>query len=324
MKKLLILFSFVALQLTNLLGSYGQAPKQGVIPFLKEIIIQFPNVRDVTMTKDENEIYFTVQSYLGELSAIVHVIKRDGVWSNPQVANFSGRFQDMEPFLSADGLKLYFVSNRPLSNEEQKPKDFDIWYVERKNLNSNWSIPVNLGEPVNTKGNEFYPSLANSGNLYFTSDGELSKGKDDIFLSKYRNGKYEPPFSMNDSINSEGYEFNSFIDPEEKFIIYTCYNKKGGLGSGDLYISYHKGNDEWTTCKNLGNEINSTEMDYCPYVNPKSGKLHFTSKRSAVPDTFNEPLNFDSMREEMNKYENGLSRLYSVKIEKMLNGVFQK
>jgi|SRR5688572_5823957 len=282
-------------------------------PFLKEIISQFPNVRDAALIADGNEVYFTVQSYLGELSAIVVSRKENNEWAKPEVAGFSGQFHDLEPFLSHDGLKLYFVSNRPFNKNDSVVKDYDIWYVQRNDFKSSWSAPVNLGDPVNTKDNEFYPCVTKSGNLYFTCDGKNSKGKDDIFVCKYDDGKYQLPVSVSDSINTEGYEFNAFVSPDENFMIYTCYNREGGLGSGDLYISYHEGNGKWTQSGNLGKEINSAQMDYCPFVDFKNRMMIFTSKRSQLNTGADTRFHTTGLSHEFNKYSNGQSRLYQVK-----------
>jgi hypothetical protein len=293
--------------------SHGQDSIQKAQPFLPDIISQFPNVRDVAISADENEIYFTAQSYLGELSSIVQLKLENGKWSQPQIASFSGKYQDLEPFFSPDGLRLFFVSNRPTDNKTTKPKDYDIWFLERKNNKDKWSDPINIGTPINTTENEFYPSVSKFNTIYFTSDAINPKGKDDIFMSKWKNEKYEIPTSLGDSINSDGHEFNAFISPDESFLLYTCYNRKDGLGSGDLYISYNKGNGQWSTAKNLGKEINSAQMDYCPYVNIKSGVLYFTSKRSGLNMQFGKPYTITELKKEMNKYENGLSRLYQAK-----------
>ena len=43
--------------------------------------------------------------------------------------------------------------------------------------------PINIGEPINSPANEFYPSVANNNNFYFTCDERSTKGKDDIFFS---------------------------------------------------------------------------------------------------------------------------------------------
>lgn len=281
-------------------------------PFLPEIISQYSNVRDLTISPSEHEAYFTVQSPLGEVSAIAVIKKQNGKWTSPEVAPFSGKYNDLEPFLSHDGLKLYFVSNRPNDETDTEPKDFDIWVVGRKDVNSNWSKAINMGPPINSTGNDFYPSVAKSGNFYFTTDGSLSKGKDDIFVCKWNIDHYEAPVSMSDSINSEGYEFNAFVAPDESYIIYTCYNRKDGFGSGDLYISYSLGGGLWTASKNLGDKINSAQMDYCPFVNKKSNVLYFTSKRSNVIENPVTPRSMEQLKTELNRYDNGLSRLYHV------------
>ncbi len=289
--------------------SQEQAKPVAAFDFLKKYI----NTRDLALSQNQEEVYFTVQNTNEEVSVIAFSQKVNKKWSEPKLINFTGKHRDIEPFLSSNGLKLYFSSNRPMHDSISKPKDYDIWYVERQNLKSEWSAPKNLGLPVNTTNNEFYPSLTNSGNLYFTSDGSKSLGKDDIFFSKWENNKYSEPKTLGLNINSVGYEFNAFVSPDEKFLIFTGYNRAEGLGSGDLFISYIDKNGEWEKAKNMGAEVNSTLMDYCPFYDAKTQTLYFTSKRNSVSN-----LGFKTMEElekEINKYENGLSRIYKYSIK---------
>ena len=281
-------------------------------PFLPEIFSQFPNVRDIAISPEGDEIYFTVQSYQDEISFITQIKRINNAWSNPEIASFSGKYIDMEPFLSPDGLELYFASNRPLEVTDDKPKDFDIWYVLRENKNSDWSVPVNIGPPINSKDHQFYPSISKNKNLYFTSDALGSKGKDDIFFSKWDVDAYTTPVSLSESINSEGYEFNAFLAPDESYIIFTGYLREEGYGSGDLYRSYKGSDGRWSKAKNLGLNINSDKMDYCPYVDTKTNTLYFTSKRSSVNDSNVDLYTIQDFLNEMKKYENGLSRIYKV------------
>ena len=296
----------------------GAAQSQ-VQHFLPELFVQFPSVRDLAISSVEDEAYFTAQSYLGEISVILNIRKGNGKWSAPEIASFSGKYQDLEPFLSPDGLTLFFASNRPLSASETKPKDFDIWYVTRENQSSEWSTPVNIGPPVNSENDEFYPSVSDKNNLYFTGDAPGSKGKDDIFFSKWENGGHSNPVSLSDSINSEGYEFNAYISPDESFIIFSGYNREDGLGSGDLYVSFQDVDGIWSKAKNLGSEINSDKMDYCPFVNLNTHTLYFTSKRSQLdygPSGF---AATNDLLSEINKYENGLSRIYQASVQQLLS-----
>lgn len=282
--------------------------------FLPQLFSKFPNVRDLALSSDGNEMYFTLQSLQSEFSAILFSKKINNKWSKPEVASFSGKDKDLEPFLSSDGLRLCFASNR-LKDNKDTVADFDIWHVTRNSLKDKWSEPVNMGEPINTIENEFYPCITKSNNFYFTCDANATKGKDDIFLAKWNNGKYETPVSMSDSINSDGFEFNAFVAQDESYIIYTCYNKKGGLGSGDLYISYNK-NGNWTKAKNLS-EINCKYMDYCPFVDAQNN-LYFTSRRNNVKTGFDKRQTVDELLNEMNKYDNGSSKLYYVNIQGLL------
>jgi hypothetical protein len=285
--------------------------------FLADITNDFPNVRDFTMSPNGNELMFTAQSIMGNLSAIVSSKKINNSWSNPEVVSFSGQFFDLEPFYSNNGLKLYFVSSRALDSSDLKPKDFDIWFVERENLNSNWSEPKNVGSPINTKYDEFYPSVANNGNFYFTRDQPEQNTKDDIYVSEFKNSAYQTPKKLSLAINTEGYEYNAFIAPDESYLLFGSYNRKDGFGSGDLYISF-KTDENWSLAENLGANINSDKMDYCPFVDIQTNTLYFTSKRDYTKVLQENPLTTKEFIMELNKADNGSSRLYRVSINEQL------
>src|SRR5690606_5138669 len=189
-------------------------------------------------------------------------------------------FMYLEPFLTHDGKRLFFVSDRPLDDASQK-KDFDIWYVTRETKNSAWSAPINLGAPVNTEYDEFFPTLSDNNNLYLTIDAPNGLGKDDIYVAEWNGNSYNSPVLLNSNINSSGYEFNAFISNNEDFLLYTKYNAKDGMGSGDLYIS-RKTNGIWQKAKNLGATVNSKAMEYCPYYDEKNNILYFTSRRDEL------------------------------------------
>ncbi|MGE0560506.1 MAG: hypothetical protein AB7O47_01700 [Flavobacteriales bacterium] len=299
--QLLFFFAFFNCVLVN---------AQTVSPAL-EVLSTYSNVRDLTLSANGLEAYVSVQSPLSEVSVIVQLQKNNGVWSSPTLVSFSGNYNDLEPFLAPNGLRLYFASNRPTSDTATTPKDFDIWYVERSETTKPWGEPINLGAPVNSSYNEFYPAISQHYNLYFTSDRTGSKGKDDIFYSAFEKNNYMEPVSLSDSINSAGYEFNAFVSPNESYLIFTGYNRTDGLGSGDLYISFKGENQTWSKAVSLGENINSKYMDYCPFVDEQASTLYFTSKRS----TFNDSYQFKTIEDvlqEINKSENGQSRIYQV------------
>ena len=291
--------------------SYAQQPEPTPSPFMEDIVKLFPNVRDLALTDQHDEAVFTAQSVMGDISVLA-TCRFDGtIWKEPQVMIFSGMYSDMEPFFSTDGLTLYFVSNRPLDDTSKQPKDYDIWYVSRINRNAQWSQPQNLGSPINTGKDEFYPVITDSKTIYFTLDDTDLGQKDDIYKSVFKDGKYQKPERLGPEINSEGYEFNAFVSSDESYLIYTCYNRDDGLGSGDLYISYNK-EGVWQRSKPMGSVFNSDKMDYCPFVDEQTGLLYFTSKR-LFPEK--EPYNIDDLETlttKLNSSYNGSSRLYQI------------
>ncbi|WP_185154459.1 PD40 domain-containing protein [Fulvivirga sp. M361] len=304
---------FLVIFITSILAVQGQQ-YTSVEPAI-EILKGFPKVRDFTLSATGKEGYITVQSPLEEISVLARITKNAGDWTMPEIVSFSGKYKDLEPFLLPDGLRLYFVSNRPVTTVDSAVKDFDIWYVVRDNDKADWGVPVNLGWPVNSEYNEFYPTLASNNNLYFTSDAPAAKGKDDIFLSTWNGSEYTSPIPMGEAINTEGYEFNAYVSSDESYLIFSGYNREDGLGSGDLYISFRDENQDWSVARNLGEGINSKYMDYCPFLDTSTMTLYFTSRRSAI-------RNVDSFRsltafmDEINRYENGLSRIYKISVGK--------
>ena len=288
-----------------------------VVQFDK-ILNQFINVRDFCISKDGKEAFFSIQSPNQEISQLAYITKTNNEWSEPQLLPFCDSFKYLEPFLSHDNKRLYFASDRPLNSSSNEKKDFDIWYVERTNETEKWSQPINLGHPVNSELDEFYPSVSINNNLYFTMVSPYGYGKDDIYVSQWINGQYTDPVLLNENINGPGYEFNAFISENEEFIIFSKYNEEDGLGSGDLYVSKIDENGNWTKAINLGIPVNTKYMEYCPFYDEKNQMLYFTSKRNNLkPRSFNSVSEFSTY---INQNENGLSKIYktSIKLDVLL------
>jgi len=287
-----------------------QIQAQTVEPFLPKIFSQFENVRDLAISPDGKEIYFTIETPKKEFSTIAYIKKKGKKWSKPKVASFSGQFKDLEPFFSPDGLKMYFASARPTDKKSDQPKDIDIWVVSRTTIQSKWSKATNIGAPVNTEKDEFYPSVATSGNLYFTR--AVANRKEDIFMSKWKDNTYQSPTALSDSVNSKLYEYNAFVTLDESMIIFTSYGRKEEMGGSDMFYSKKKKDGSWTTAKHL-TALNSNKIDYCPFV--KDGYLYFTSERSEVPKSFKRKQTIKDLKRTAKQYTNGMGRIYRVKID---------
>ncbi|MCR5714106.1 MAG: OmpA family protein [Bacteroidales bacterium] len=99
------------------------------------------------------------------------------VWGKAQELHFvDDTVTVSHPAISSDALTLYFVSDMPGGMGGK-----DIWRTVRSDAGEAWSAPVNLGETINTAGDEMFPYVRDDGTLYFSSDGNPGLGGLDIF-----------------------------------------------------------------------------------------------------------------------------------------------
>ena len=272
------------------------------------------SVRDFTLSPNKDEIFFTVESNKNTIATILQLKKINGQWQM-DVAPFSGIYYDLEATFAPDGRTLYFASNRPLQ-KDSAIKDFDIWKTEK--INGVWQEPKNLDTIINTEADEFYPSVTNDGSIYFTAQYKHSKGKEDIWMSKWVNGNYTTPESVSDSVNSEKYEFNAYVLPDESAIIFTSCARADDLGGCDLYISKKDANGNWTKAKNVGPKINSTALDYCPFISFDKRFFVFTSNRSQLQKSYKNRMSINTFLKEMSQVQNGKGNLYWIDANEIL------
>jgi hypothetical protein len=281
------------------------------VTLLSSHLNKFQNVRDFCINHQTNEAFFTIQSPNQDISQIACV--KNGAWEDAGLLSFCDGYSYLEPFLTPNGNRLYFASNRPRDINTEKPVDFDIWYVERSNANAEWTAPINAGEAINSTEDEFYPVVTEKGNLYFTKDSKNGLGKDDIYICKWNGSSYENATLLQGSVNSTGYEFNAFVSQDESFMILTRYNALGGYGSGDLYISRKDQNGLWSIPENMGSTLNTPFMEYCPFYDPQTQTLYFTSKRNTLlPQKFSD---LNAYNDYIKRGENGLSKIYQFNIK---------
>jgi hypothetical protein len=267
--------------------------------------------RDFTISPSGDEIFFTIQQRGFLSSTIIRLVKENGKWSKPAIAPFSGTYKDLEATFTADGKTIFFSSDRPVTGATPK-KDFDIWKVS-KTVDGKWGQPENLGRVVNSEKNEFYPSVARNGNLYFTVEAAYGKGSEDIVYCKYTTSGYSAPVSLPGDINTKFDEFNAFIDPDEQFILFTSYGRENDMGSGDLYLSRKDAQGNWLPSHHLPAPLNSGSLDYCPYVTPDKKYLFFTSSRSIELRHEGKALTYDELKSALNAPGNGFDDVYWVK-----------
>ncbi len=283
--------------------------------FAEGVVSTRHNVRDFTLSPDYEELFYSVQHSQTGFTLILHSKKINDKWAIPEVAPFSGQYADFEPSFSPDGLRLYFSSNRPkeVGTEQQ---NFDIWYVEKSG--DQWGDPVNVGSPVNTDKNEFYPSVARNGNLYYTASYSQNVRREDIYVSRFVEGTYTEPEALDTAINSASFQFNAFVSPEEDFLIFSSWGREDDMGRGDLYISFKDSSDQWMPAKNVGETINSKFLDYCPFVSADKQYFFFSSDRMDTEMFKNKNLNWREFEDLVNSPLNGSTNIYILKFAELL------
>ena len=293
---------------TELTGPYlGQKPP-GMKPelFAPGIISTNMNAAKTTFSPDGKEIFFRLMNYNHSFNTIVFVKQENGVWSKPEVASFSGKYQDGEPYFSSDGKKLFFNSNRP-SEGQKEPKDYDIWVAERKE--SGWSTPVNVGSMVNSDKHEVNPAVSQNGNLYFASNRDGGKGNNDIYMSKLKNGKYTVPENLGDAINTSFAESGPFIAPDESYIIFNRYSNDTERG---LHISYRKNDGSWSEAVSMEKIIKTENTGFHGVVSPDNKYLFYSSSQSPYFPYPDHHLSYDEIVKMLNSPLNGSYNIYWV------------
>lgn len=156
----------------------------------------------MTFSRDYNTVYFTKipkrvnkeKIFIGKL--IPNSTNPTELFSEVQPLDFCGdNFNYSHPALSSDENLMVFASDRngPLSG-------MDL-FISRKSGNQ-WSAPENIGDSINTSGNEFFPFLDSDNNLYFSSDGLPGYGGYDVFTCSFNGTGWDKPVNLSAPINS--------------------------------------------------------------------------------------------------------------------------
>ena len=160
------------------------------------------NLGAVSFTADGKRAYYTrnqKKSFNTYQLEIWEAILKDGKWMNAHKMFFNNsKFSYFHPAITPDGKRLYYVTD-----DNTGEGGTDIYYVER-NEDGSWKNTVNLGQDINTAGNELFPTFY-EGNLFLSSNGHPGLGGLDIYrLIKGTNG--EPV------LKNMGYPINSSKD----------------------------------------------------------------------------------------------------------------
>lgn len=184
--------------------------------------------------------------------------------------------------ISADGQMLFFCSCADVAGQYPEGRkgygSCDIFYSVK--VGNRWSIPKNIGAPINSKYWESQPSIASDGRtLYFTSNRSGGKGKEDLYVTKLKDdGTWSNPENLGDSINTPYSEISPFIHPDNE-TFYFASDGHAGMGKKDIYYTKRKKDISFSVPVNLGYPINTKDEESSLIISADGKTAYYDSER---------------------------------------------
>jgi hypothetical protein len=189
----------------------------------------------------------------------------------------NSQYDEQMPSISGDGLELYFMSRRPGGF-----CNWDIWVSKRASLSDPWGEPVNLGPKVNSSIANWAPCISADGlELYIEANRSGNLGGTDIWVAvrKTRDEPWGDPVNLGPTVNSPNRDGGPSISADGLELYFKSL-RPGRYGYEDLWVSKRPTKDEpWGSPVNIGQTINSPDLDREPSISGDGLVLCFTSDR---------------------------------------------
>jgi outer membrane protein OmpA-like peptidoglycan-associated protein/tetratricopeptide (TPR) repeat protein len=206
--------------------------------FSKEYSSKY-NDGPASFTADGKKMLFSVNSLTDNKRRLKDELMPLQIYTSTQDAD-DNSYQGLEPFpfnndayncahpaISADGSMLVFSSDMPGS-----VGGMDLWLSKMEG--GKWGKPENLGDKINTAGNEVFPYLSIDGSLYFSSNGWGGLGGLDLYVAAGTAGKWNGASNMNAPFNSKMDDFGITMDKDGK-TGYFSSNRANRNMNDDIY-----------------------------------------------------------------------------------------
>jgi Tol biopolymer transport system component len=210
----------------------------------------------ISFSPDLDEIYFSANK--NNEPADIYFSKIEGKkWRPIQKVKFTNKDGEMEPFITADGTRMYFTGY------SADYTDNKIWYVDR--LDNGWSNAAKLDSPIN--GDDvMYLTQAKNGDVFYDN---ITKRK--MYTSSSKNGGFPEVQEVEAAIGS-----HAFISPSQDYLLVQAQNKEDKERGSDIYVYFKQEDGTWTKPINLGNTVNSNYGEAVPSVTPDGKYLFFS------------------------------------------------
>jgi outer membrane protein OmpA-like peptidoglycan-associated protein len=189
-----------------------------------------------SFTEKGDFMAFTRNNYAGKSSEGIVKLQlfisefKDNKWQAPVSLPFnSNEYSVGHASLTASGDTMYFASDMPGGKG-----GVDLYRIFR-NEGGKWSQPENLGDKINTEGNEMFPFIHPAGMLFYASDGLLGLGGLDVFVSRVQGKGFGEAENVGIPVNSS-YDDFAFILDKNQMSGYFSSNRPEGKGDDDIYL----------------------------------------------------------------------------------------
>ncbi len=175
------------------------------------------------------------------------------------------------------------AKTKELAQEYMNNMDFAIWSIKHPVP----FHPVDLGDSVNSKNEEYFPSItADDQTLFFTRQSPRASNSpmidviydEDIYFSQRNNGIWGKAENVGKTINTYRNEGAVCISADGQTMLFVACDREDGLGSCDLYISKKMGNT-WVKPVNIGPPINTKYGESQPSISSDGKTIYFMSDR---------------------------------------------
>ena len=208
------------------------------------------------------DLYFVRSSPRFEGWRIVVSRCSGGSWGPAVDAPFAGAGVEADPFFTADGRSLLFISTRLRASA--RAADLDIWRVDR-DAGGTWQAPVRLPEPVNSEGSEWFPRPSRDGWLYFGSSRPGGLGGVDIWRAREDHGAWTVE-NLGPAVNSAKQEFEPLPSPDGTRLIV--------MADGGLFETRRTGQG-WSARAPLPPAVNANGSEVGALFSPSGRSLLF-------------------------------------------------